>query len=63
MSAYTYWNDLQVLNNILNKFKQPPVVEFNNTRENDDLKETIDILIDEFVFSNFKEYKATRNTK
>jgi len=57
MSAYTYWNDLQVLNNILNKFKQPPVVEFNNTRENDDLKETIDILIDEFVFSNFKEYK------
>ena len=53
----TYWNDLQVLTNIVDTFKSPPIVKFNDTKEIDDVKETIDIFIDEYIRSNVKEYK------
>lgn len=53
----THWNDLQVLTNIVDTFKPPPIVKFNDTEYVDDVKETIDIHIDEYIRSNVKEYK------
>ena len=53
----THWNDLQVLTNIIDTFVPPPIIKFNNTKEIDDVKETIDIFIDEYIRSNVKEYK------
>ena len=45
----TYWNDLQVLPNIVDTFKPPPIVKFDDTEYVDDVKETIDIHIDEYT--------------
>ena len=53
----THWNDLQVLTNIVDTFKPPPIVKFNDTKQIDDVKETLDIFIDEYIRSNVKEYK------
>ncbi len=53
----TYWNDLQVLNNIINNFKQPPKPNIYGLKEIDDIKETIDFFIDDYVKDNIKKFK------
>ena len=53
----TYWNDLQVLHNIINDIKPPPKTNVYGLKEIDDIKETIDLFIEEYVNDNIKNYK------
>ncbi len=53
----TSWNDLQVLNDIIDEVKPPIIEKFTNTLHHDDVKETLDTFINEFVNSNIKLYK------
>ena len=52
----TFWNDLPPLDNISQKLKVT-TNKFNNTIDCDDLKESIDIFLDEFLNSNIQIYK------
>lgn len=52
----TFWNDLPKLENITNKIKIPDNL-FDNSYYCDDLKESIDIFLDEFINSNIEIYK------
>ena len=53
----TYWNDLQVLENIISNLKPPPKPNIYGLKELDDIKETIDLFIDDYVKSDVLKYK------
>ena len=53
----TYWNDLQVLPNILDTIKLPPKPDVYELKELDDIKETIDLFIGDYVNDNILKYK------
>tara|TARA_B100000424_G_C22912352_1_gene485396 strand:+ start:108 stop:1505 length:1398 start_codon:yes stop_codon:yes gene_type:complete len=53
----TYWNDLQVLNNIIHDIKPPPKPCVYGLKELDDIKESLDFFIDDYVKDNIKKFK------
>ena len=53
----TYWNDLQVLENIISNLKPPSKPNIYGLKELDDIKETLDLFIDDYVKSDILKYK------